>query len=147
MRSGSVSRGSPDLVSRAMPTICHGPLTSSISMDERTANGIAFGKKMLGEGLVDDSNFLAIGRIAVVDGAPRDDGDSSGLEVLAGDAIEHRVHVFFGRGGVARNIDVGGPVAAADGWSGREGDGADAGKCGKPFEQAADAEAGVWLGL
>jgi hypothetical protein len=88
-----------------------------------------------GNGLIDYSHLLPIGRVAIVDGAPGNDLDSRSLKVLAGDAVELRVHIFFGRWSVARNRDVRGPVASADGRSGRQSDGFDSRKGGKTFKQ------------
>src|SRR5664279_3131465 len=101
MRIGPVSRGFRDLVSRAMPTICQGPLVPLLRSMVRAAECVSLGEIMLSKSLVYDADFHVARGVGVVDGAARYDGDAGGLKVLARDAVENRYHVLFGRCSVA----------------------------------------------
>ena len=90
---------------------------------------------MLRDGLVDDRHFLSIECVPVVDSAAGNDRDARGFEVGPRDAIEVRIRVLFGYGGIARDDDVRGPVACTDGRRQRECRGLNAGKCGEALEQ------------
>ncbi len=48
---------------------------------EGAAEGVAFGKEVLGEGLVDDGDFEAGGGVVGCDGAAGDEGDAGGFKV------------------------------------------------------------------
>jgi hypothetical protein len=99
------------------------------------AKRIALGKEVLGDGLVDDGDFEAVFRVGRRDGAPGNDGNSRRLKILAGDPIEHGVHVFFGCRRVAGEFQTGSPGGVADGRGGRECCGTDAGERGNALDQ------------
>ena len=81
---------------------------------ERMPQCIAFGKEAVGEGLINDGNFLAVDRVLPGDCPAGDDSDSRGFKVLAGNAVEHRDLIFLGRVRVSGEIDIRVPNAVSD---------------------------------
>src|SRR5512146_1385588 len=67
------------------------------------ADGILVGKKLVGEGLIDDGDEAGSGRVLVTDDAPAHQTVADGFKIMRADAIEGCKCPVIGR--MALNVD------------------------------------------
>ena len=73
---------------------------------EDVADRISFWEEMFCQALIDDHNLKTAGRIRWQNGAAGKDGNADSLEIFAGDAINGRAYVFFGRRRIAGDFEA-----------------------------------------